>query len=270
MTGLAALVAHSFRRHRTLVLVAGALLFVFEVLFVVLAGTLQASNTFGQIAALVPPVFRQVLGPSFLSMLSFSGVVGFGYFHPVILAGVVGVAIAIATEPAGEIERRFMDLVLARPVARAHLVTRSVALVIGATAVLVALMLAGTRAGLAWTASAGAAPATWRLATSLAADLAALVFCWGGIALAVAVLSRRRGTAGGVAGGLAFTTFLVDYIARVWAPGRRVSWLTPFHYYDPMSMLAGGALPPADVATLAGVGAVAIVVAYVAFGRRDL
>jgi hypothetical protein len=37
-----------------------------------------------------------------------------------------------------------------------------------------------------------------------------------------------------------------------------------------MSMLAGGPLPLADVATLAGIGAVAIAVAYVAFGRRDL
>ena len=270
MTDLGALVVHSLRRCRALVLVTGALLAVFEALFVVLAQTLQASNTFGQIAALVPPVFRQALGPSFLSMLSFSGVVGFGYFHPIILAAVVGVVIAIATEPAGEIERGFMDLILARPVPRAHLVTRSVALVVAATAVLVVLMLAGTRAGLSWAGPAGAAPAAWRLATSLAADLAALTFCWGGIALAVATLSRRRGTAGAVAGGLAFTTFLVDYIARLWEPLHRVSWLAPFHYYDPMSMLAGGALPLADVATLAGIGAVAIVAAYAAFARRDL
>lgn len=269
MRDLAALVAYSARRCRAFVVVAGVLLAVFEILFVVLAGTLQASNTFGQIEALVPPVFRQALGPSFVSMLSFSGIVGFGYFHPIILAAVVGVVIAIATEPAGEIERRFTDLILARPVARAHLVTRSVVLVVAATAWQVALMLTGTRVGLAG-APAGAVPVAWRLATSLAADLAALTWCWGGIALAIAVVARRRGTAGAVAGGLASTAFLVDYIARLWTPLRHVAWLTPFHYYDPMAMLAGGSLPAADVATLAGIGAVAIVAAYAAFARRDL
>jgi len=59
------------------------------------------------------------------------------------LAAVVGVAMAIATEPAGEIERRFVDVILARPAGRADVVTRSVVLVVGATACLVGAMVAG-------------------------------------------------------------------------------------------------------------------------------
>ena len=265
-----ALVRHSVARVRWLVVGFGLLLLVFQVLFVLLAVTLQASNTFGQIAALAPPFVRELLGSSFVTMMSFSGVVGFGYFHPMILAALVGVVIAVATEPAAEIERRFVDVILARPTARADVVTRSVVLVLAATACLVGAMMAGTFLALATLVPADAPPVRPGLIGSLALNLAALVFCWGGIALALATRARRRGVVGTVLAGLAFTTFLVDYLARVWRPATEVAWLTPFHYYDPMAMLLGAPLPTADVWTLVGGGLAGVAVAYWVYATRDL
>ena len=265
-----ALVRHSAARARWLVAGCALLLLVFQVLFVLLAVTLHESNAFGQIAELAPPFVREVFGSSFITMLSFSGIVGFGYFHPMILAAVVGVAMAVATEPAGEIERRFVDVILARPAGRADVVTRSVVLVVAATACLVGAMVAGTSLALATLVPAGAPPVRPGLIGSLATNLAALVFCWGGIALALAARARRRAVAGTVAAGLAFTTFLVDYLARVWAPAAKVAWLTPFHYFDPMAMLLGAPLPAADVWTLVVAGLVGVAVAYWTYGRRDL
>lgn len=265
-----ALVRHSVTRARWLVVGFGLLLFVFQALFVLLAVTLHESNTFGQIAELAPPFVRQLLGSSFVTMLSFSGVVGFGYFHPMILAAVLGVAMAVATEPAGEIERRFVDVILARPAARADVVTRSVVLVVTVTACLIGAMVAGTFLALATLVPADAPPVRPGLVGSLAINLAALVFCWGGLALALAARARRRGVVGTVAAGLAFTTFLVDYLARVWPPAATVAWLTPFHYYDPMAMLLGTPLPLAHLWTLVIAGGGGIAVAYWIYGRRDL
>jgi ABC-2 type transport system permease protein len=269
MTPFAPLLAHSFRRARGLVVGFGLLLLLFQLAFVLLARTLEESNTFGQIAALVPPFVRQLLGPSFISMLSFAGIVSFGYFHPAVIAALVGIVVTVATEPAAEVERRFADLVLARPVARADVITRSAVLLLAAAVVPIVLMLAGTWAGLAWLA-AGSPRVDRTLVGALALNLGALAFAWGGLTLALAAAVRRRGTAGAIAAGLALSTFVLDYLARLWWPARRVAWLSPFHYYDPMEMLMGVALDRAHVLTLVGVGVVGIAGAYLVFSKRDL
>lgn len=261
---------HSVVRSRALVGAFGLLLFVFQVLFVLLARTLQENNTFGQIAGLAPPFVRELLGASFVTMLSFSGIVAFGYFHPAILAALVGVAIAVTSEPAGESERRFTDLVLARPASRAHVMTRSAFLLTVVTVCLVGLMVAGTSLALSSLASTEVPRVSPRLIGSLAVNLAALVFCWGGITLAIAARGRRRGAVGATAAGLALTAFVLDYMARVWAPLQRVSWLSPFHYYDPMALLLGADLPVAHLWTLGGAGLAGVAVAYWVYARRDL
>jgi hypothetical protein len=105
---------------------------------------------------------------------------------------------------------------------------------------------------------------------SLAANLAALMWCWGGLTLAVAVRARRRGMAGSIAGLAALATFLLDYVARVWAPARSLWWVSPFHSYDPTALLLGRPLDVAHLWTLAGVGLVGVALAYLLFSRRDV
>src|SRR5207247_8539470 len=98
-----ALLAHSLGRVRTLVLVMGLLLAAFQVLLTLVAGSIQRSGSFAQVAALVPPFVRQLLGESFLAMMSFAGIMCFGYFHPIVMGSPVALAIPPATEPASEV-----------------------------------------------------------------------------------------------------------------------------------------------------------------------
>jgi ABC-2 type transport system permease protein len=266
----AVLVIHSLRRVRGLLLGLGLLLAGFQVLATLLAGTFQESNTFGQIAALAPPFVRQLVGPSMFAVLSFQGMVCLGYFHPIVIGALVSVVMAVATEPAAEIERRFADLILARPVARHVLVTRSIVVLIVSIAIVVGLMVFGTWLGLASFAPEGAVWPSRRLVGSLAISLGALALCWSGVTLAIATRARRRGVAGSIAGLLAFGAFLFDYIARAWAPARRIGWLTPFHYYNPTDLLLGRALDWTGLWTLAGLGLAGFVLAYVFFSRRDV
>lgn len=264
------LVAHSLRRIRGLLVGVGWLLGGFQVLATLLARTFQELNAFGPIAALAPPYVRELAGPSMLAVLSFQGIVCLGYIHPIVIGALIGIVIALGTEPAAEIERRFVDLILSRPVARHAMVTRSVVVLIVSIAVLLGLMLLGTWLGLVWFAPDGAPWPSRRLTGSLATNLGALALCWGGVTLAIASRSRRRGVAGSIAGLLAFGTFLFDYIARVWAPARRIAWLTPFHYYNPMELLLGRAIDWSSLWTLAGIGLAGFVLAYVFFSRRDV
>ncbi len=270
MSAVLALARHSVRRSRGLFAIMLAVLAGFQVLLVVAAGTLQASGTFSSFVALVPPFMRQALGDSLFAFMSFAGIICFGYFHPMIVAALAGFVIAIATEPVSDIETRFLDVILARPLARSAVVGRTVLLLVALPAVVVAAMLASTTISLHFLAPADAQAPTSRLIVSLAVNLWALLMCVGGVSLAVAAVGRRRSTVAGVLGIGGLALFLVDYVARIWKPATHVAWLSPFHYFDAMTMVTGGVLPAWHIEVLIGAAAAGIAAGFVLFSRRDL
>jgi ABC-type transport system involved in multi-copper enzyme maturation permease subunit len=101
-------------------------------------------------------------------------------------------------------------------------------------------------------------------------NLGALMIAWGGIALALASASRRRAIPATAAGTLVMTTYLIDYLGRVWEPARRVSWLSPFHYYDPVGIIASASLPGRSIWILTGIAAATTLLALAIFSRRDI
>jgi putative exporter of polyketide antibiotics len=64
--------------------------------------------------------------------------------------------------------------------------------------------------------------------------------------------------------------YLVDYLGRIWDPARLASRLSPFHYFEPMTIISGGPINLANLAALGAVAVAGIAVAYVRFARRDL
>lgn len=270
MRGGLVLLAHSARRTRTLITVMGYLLAGFQILLTLAAETLAEMNAFGQLSALIPDFLRQMMGPSLISIMSFRGIICIGYFHMAVVGALIGLMVALATEPASEIEIRFVDLLLSHPLGRHWLITRTVLLAIGAIALVLAMMFLGSLLGLYWVAPEEVNKPTLELISSLVFNLAALMFCWGGITIAFASIARRRSVPGATAGVLALTTYLFDYVALVWKPGRSIAWLFPFHYYNAMDLLAGAALPLRNVWILLAIGFCGFVLAYVLYSRRDL
>ena len=264
------LAAHSLRRIRWLVGGIGVLLAGFQFLLTQVAEYLFRRSAFGQLSALVPDFVRTAAGPSTLAFMSFTGIVAFGYFHPIVLGSLVGLIIAIATEPAAEVETRFVDLTLARRLTRASAVTRTVLVALVAGSVVIGLMMAGTWTGLACCTAGDAPRPSAGLIGSLALSLGSVLVCWGGVALALAAGARRRATAGGTAGALALAAYLLDYLGRAWEPARAISIISPFHYFEPAALVAGQSLSASNLAVLAGIGAIATAVAYVLFARRDI
>ena len=264
------LIAHSLKRARALLIGMGTVLSTFQLLLTVVGRTLERSGAFDQLAALVPEFVRVLLGPSFVAMLSLSGVVGLGYFHIAVMAALVGLAVAIATEPTAEIESGFTDLILSRPVLRRAIITRSVVLLVVSVLLVIAMMLGGTLLGLAWLVPADAASHASGLVRALATNLTALVFCCGGLTLAIASGSRRRSVAGIVASLILLALFFFDVIGRLWKPLDALARLSPFRYYSPFEILISGRVPLGDVALLIGAGVAGCVVAYAVFSRRDL
>ena len=270
MRGPIALLWNSLRRVRFLVLTMGVLLAAFQVLLNVVAASIERSQGFAGISDMVPDFMRELMGPSFVGLMSFSGIVCVGYFHIAVMGSLVGLTIALATEPASEIETRFMDLVLSRPLARRWIIARSVAALVIVTVFVLAMMMLGTWVGLKTQAPAGVEWPSWHLLRQLALNLGVLMLCWGGVTLAISSVARRRGVAGALAGLLALTTFLLDYVARAWEPAEKVGWLSPFRYYSPLDMVIGLEIPARNLWVLGGIAVLGVVSAFWLFSRRDI
>lgn len=264
------LLVYSLKRVRTLIAAMAALLAAFQVFLIVVAGSIQSSNSFEQLSEFMPPFVRQMLGPSFISLMSFSGIVYVGYFHLAVMGSLVGLAIALGTMPTSEIEIGFMDLILSRPIARQKIITRSIIVMMICTLIVLVMMTLGTWVGLTWFAPQTVAWPTPQTILSLVINLAVLMLCWNAIAMAIGSAARRRGVAGGLVGLVALATFLLDYVARAWAPAERVAWLSPFRYYSPFELVMGNPLSMKNLLVLAGISVFGYALAYLLFSRRDI
>jgi ABC-2 type transport system permease protein len=270
MRSAALLFAYSLKRVRTLTLTTGLLLAALQLVLIFVAGSIQSSGGFDQLSALLPPFARQLLGPSVATFMSFSGIVCLGYFELAVMGALIALAVTLATIPASEVEIGFMDLILARPLARHWIITRTIALTTVVSALMLALMVAGTWIGLRLFAPKGVEWPSATLVNSLAVNLGMLTLCWGGVAMAIGAASRRRSVAGGAAGLLALATFLLDYVARLWQPAEKIAWLSPFRYYNPFDLITGNALPYRNLVVLGAIALAGFAVAYMLFARRDI
>jgi hypothetical protein len=264
------LIGHSLRRIRAMLLGVALLLAAFQFLLTQVGAYLLRHGYFSQLSAMMPDFVRTMIGPQSLAFMSFTGIVGFGYFHPMVIAATVGISIAVATEPAGEIESRFVDLTLAREVTRVDVVARTVLVFVAAAAVILGLMMIGTWTGLTCCTPAEAPRPPARLIASLALSLGSVMVCWSGIALGAAAFVRRRAVAGASVGLAALGTYLLDYLGRAWEPAQAISRISPFHFFDPAALLAGAPIQGANVAVLVGLGVVGCVIGGVGLSRRDI
>lgn len=269
MTGPLLLLKLSLKRARALLLATGLLLAAFQVLAVLFAGALHSSGDFEQLTSLMPDVVRSLLGSSLASVISFGGVVCLGYFDLGIVIALLALTIALATLPASEVETGFADLILARPLARHWIITRTVALVLLAISAMLVVMMAGTWAGLAMYAPPNAPWPSPRIVGSLALNLGLLLWCWGGIATALGAACRRS-VAGATTGLLALAAFILDYAGRLWPPAEKFAWLSPFRYFVPFDLVMGSPLPVENLVVLWAVAMSGFVVAYLVFSQRDI
>jgi len=261
------LVAYSLRRRRGFLISVALALAVFQFVIILVARSLELSGRFQLMQGLMPDFIAEW---THMGAASFRGFVLFGYSDPVVHVFLAAIAISVGIEPVMEIESKFVDLLMARPVARWTIVARSMVVIVFVTWIALLTMFAANEGAMLLLAPSTAARPPLTVVASLATGLGFLMLAWGCIALAIASWSRRRATAGAVCGFLAFAMFILDYLGRFWDPARTLSAMSPFHYFDPFGMIGGAALQFSDVLALVGFSVVSVVVAHVAYARRDL
>jgi ABC-2 type transport system permease protein len=241
-----------------------------QIVIVGQASVLEDARGFSRMAELVPAFLQRGLGSKSLLLATFKGTLALGYFHPVVAILICVLGIYFVTEPAHEVESGLVDVTLARSVARHVVVTRSLMLAVGAITAATVLMAAGTRLGLLLFGSpefdAPSAAATARMLV----HLAGVAMCFAGFGLAVAAGSRRWSTAFTSATMTAVVMYLLDFLAIGWPPLRWIAWISPFHYYPALSILAGDAPTWRNLAVLVSAAALLSAFGYWRFSRRDL
>ncbi len=263
-----ALLGHHWRRHRgaLLLLAAGNGFFAWAITRVV--PDPSRTGIIRELVDMAPAPVRVFLGEELVANLSARGFLGFGYVHPfpLILLAVWAVRVA-AGALAGEVGRRTMDLIAARPVPRGAQVAAAALAVAAGLVVIAGAGWAGTAAGLAVRPLEGVTAAEFLPVAAMSALLFAGA---GGVALLVSAAVRDGGAAVSWCAGLLAGSYVLDYLARVWSAVAALRPLSLFRYYEPQRILREGGAAGADVAVLAGVGAVALLLAFAVFGRRDL
>lgn len=262
------LVRRSLSRHRALLLGLGGLLSAFQFLLVVVATNYQEQGLFAQAAALVPAFVQEALGGTLL--VSFGGTVALGFFHPVVMLALSCGGIYLASEPAGEVEHGLVDLVVARPVPRHLIITRSAIVYAGGIGAIVALIFVANETAVRLMAPSGVTLFARTRLLWVAANLLAVVWCLGAGGLALGAAASRRAAAAGAMALLAVFLYLLHFAAAAWTRLRPAARISPFHYYESMPTLLGLAQPVRNIVGLLIATSILIAVAQVVYSRRDL
>lgn len=265
-----ALLARSAAQARYALFGSYLLLCAFQMIIIGQAAEIQRTQAFGRMAELMPAFLQRGLGNRAMLLATFKGTVAFGYFHPVVCLIVAVVAMYIATEPAHEIESGLVDLELARAVPRRRLLTRSLLLSHLAILGAVILMFTGTWLGMRIFETAGMDMPPARMRVSLLANLAATASCFSGFALLLGAISKRWVTAFTTAVLTVVVLYLLDFLAIGWPLMRNLAWLSPFHYYPALSIVADDSPLGRNIGILLGCTAACVAAAYGCFNRRDL
>jgi ABC-type transport system involved in multi-copper enzyme maturation permease subunit len=226
-----------------------------------------SDGRYEQLAQIVPAFAKNLLGPA---LTSFRGTVLFFYVDPLIVMLLVVFAIYLASEPAGEVESNLVDLILARPVPRHRVVSRSFLVMAIGTMLMGAAMMTTTWTGLWWMAPPDAEWPASRTVLSLSAHMTLIAWCFGCTALAASGWARRRGAVVGAVGLVAIVMYLVELLESIWAPARELARFSPFHYYGATGILAGTAPEAKNLAVLGATALAFTALAYWRYQRRDL
>jgi ABC-type transport system involved in multi-copper enzyme maturation permease subunit len=265
-----ALLARSAFQIRFAVLATLLLLTGLQILIIGQAIEIERANSFASMANLLPGFLQRGLGNKAMILATFKGTIAFGYFHPIVCMLVAVAAMYPATEIAHEVEARLVDLELARAVPRHRLVTRSLLLGHLVAAIVLCAMAAGTAIGIRAFGAGQLDVPPMNLRVHLLFNHFAVASCFVGFALFVAARARRWSYAFSIAALSAVVMYNVDFIALGWRPMAAVAWLSPFHYFPALSVIAGDASTIRDVGILFGASAVFSAAAYWQFERRDV
>ena len=214
----------------------------------------------------LPEAFRVMFAPGGLDITTPEGFLATEFFS--IIGPLLFFAYTIAiggSATAGEEERGTIDLLMSLPVPRWRVVLEKYISVAVGTVILGAGLLLGIAAG----AFAAGVDLRYDGIGAIVASAILLGLLFGALALFVGALTGRRTFSIGVAFALAVASYLVYSLSALVDLIKPLRPVSPFTYYIGGNPLVNG-LDPTNIAVLTGATLAFLVLALVAFQRRDL
>jgi ABC-2 type transport system permease protein len=222
------------------------------------------SKSLGDSLKNVPDSLKSFLGDS-AAYSSIAGYTDLQIFAQLNFYTIIFGVILFSGILAGEEGDGTLQTLLAQPVSRARIYIEklmgSITLLVGVSigvlvGILVGLVFINEHLGLGRL-----------LGSILALILITLVFS--SLAFSLGAITGKRGLSGGLAGMLAFTTFLISSLAESVKSLQFVDKLSPFHYYNKPGILQYG-VHWGDLLILALISLVILIAGLVVFVRRDV
>lgn len=260
-----ALLRRAVRANRGRLAIVAAALAVWSYLLPVIFATFGRQMAVLLDADIIPKPFLRLLGADPFSL---NGAIALGWVHPISIALQMLLPIGLgAYAVAGERQRGTLEVILSRPVSRRSVLVTSLVVIVGVSVVTTFAAIGGTVVGAARYGVAGDLDA--RTLLLLGANTVLLLVAMGSIALAASASFDRLTPALGIGFAVLLVGYLFDILGTLWPDAAFLQPWSPFHYLQPLEILAGRA-DPRDMGVLAAIAGVAVAYALWRFPRRDL
>ncbi len=250
---------------------SAAILVLFAWIFVWLMSLFQL-GAMETLLKLLPRFVEPMVGVPLDRLATTLGRLSILYVHVITLLVTMGWAVGRGSDVvSGEIGRGTMDLLLALPIRRYSLILSS-AVVTGAGGLLLSLAVwVGTWIGIH--AVHFQQPADPRLLLPGVANLAAMIFCLGGLTALMSSWDHDRWRTIWITIGTFAVSSILKLVARLWEPGawlRYLSFLTAFEPQQLILLDDSTALAWQYSGVLVALGVAAYLLAGVVFSHRDI
>jgi ABC-2 type transport system permease protein len=259
------LLRHTWRSHRLRVLVLTLALGVWGFLMPVIYATFGVQMEAILKSGIIPAAFLRLLGADPFSL---SGAVALGSIHPVALGLQLAYPVGFAAVAiAGERQRGTLEVLLSRPISRRSVFITILLAIAGFAVLTTAGQLLGVTIGaLAFGIAGGLDPANLAF---LGVNTVALLVALATVCLAASASFDRVGTPIAIGLALVIGGYVLEVLGTLWPDAAFLQPYSPFHYLQPLDVLAGRA-SVTDLGLLAAIGIVAVGVGLWWFPRRDL
>ena len=265
---MANLLKRLLARYAIFLMISGFILAGFEYLMCAIVSLINLPDILSNLPEQIPPVMRALIEQQFFGGFGPTGILAFGWNHPIALALGTAVSIVLASRAcAGEIEEGTLELILSQPISRTTYLTAQIIFAFISLTWLSVIGVGGMYVGQCVYALhlLDAPTLLW-----LALNYLLLHAVWYSVTLLISILGREAGQVAFIGFLITLVSYLLQVIGQLWTPA---AFLLPYSantYYSPRTLLIEHALDPKSIAILSGISVVAIAVSLWRFHRRDI
>ena len=249
-------------------LLIGLALFLFELIFPLLAASTNIKTEMLKDLKDAPAVAQKILGEGFMAAVLKYGIITFGFIHPFMFTlFILYIFSAFWQVLIAEITSGTIGFTLSRPISRKGIFLNLAVVVYCGLALLIVVSLLSTTLGVL-IFQGGELSLTPFISIGWNLYLL-MIFIAGYIAIfsSFSDSGKKFFTYSSI---MLFFFYIQNLLANLWQPLKIISPINPFSYYSPMKILVGFRISFSQSLSILTISAVMFIISALIFNRRDL